>query len=186
MFDLPIFWMESISQWCDFWESKIDLLWWFTFRAIAISVCSLYRVVTGICINKNHLILGSSDHRWTWLHWSRWVIRTSKIWGYQWYRAFTLLRFDNCLILFCCEKVTLLVPFNNIKVSNKLQAWTPSVLFIYVIMIFLFYLEGFFFPVHVGRSQFLQSTLSPMICMEISSAWCKYWILTAAKRNIIT
>ena len=81
--------------------------------------------MTGKCINKNHLILGSSDHRWTWLHWSRWVIKTSKIWGYQWYCAFTLLKFDNCLILFCCEKVTLLVPFNSIKASNKIRIEPP-------------------------------------------------------------
>ena len=168
--------------------------------------------MTGKCINKNHLILGSSDHRWTWLHWSRWVIKTSKIWGYQWYCAFTLLKFDNCLILFCCEKVTLLVPFNSIKASNKIRIEPPLcvaylcyhdflilpwgfglfVLFLFLFFCFFFVFCLFFcfcfflFRVHVGCSQFLQSTLSRMICMEISSAQCKYWVLTAAKRNIIT
>ena len=120
--------------------------------------------MTGKCINKNHLILGSSDHRWTWLHWSRWVIKTSKIWGYQWYCSFTLLKFDNCLILFCCEKVTLLVLFNSIKASNKIRIEPPlmcclfmlswfsySTLRVWFICFVLFCFVFFFFHIYIYR-----------------------------------
>ena len=98
--------------------------------------------------------------------WSRWLIKTSKIWGYQWYCSFTLLKFDNCLILFCCEKVTLLLPFNSIKASNKIQDWTSPMcclfmlswfsystlrvwfvcfVFVFVFLFFLFFVFFFVF-----------------------------------------